>query len=99
MTIDSKMLGDELTIVVHGCFNYSVHKEFRNSFERAPTQPASYVVDMNSTTSLDSSALGMLLLLREYAGGDQSDIKITHCNSDVKKTLMISNFDQLFSVE
>jgi anti-anti-sigma factor len=54
---------------------------------------------MSEATYLDSSALGMLLLLRDHAGGDNADIRIRHCNEDVKKILTISNFGQLFRIE
>ena len=52
-----------------------------------------------ASTYLDSSALGMLLLLRDHAGGDTANIKIVNCNPDVKKILTISNFEQLFSID
>jgi anti-anti-sigma regulatory factor len=48
---------------------------------------------------LDSSALGMLLLLRDHAGGDSANVQITKCNQDVKKILTISNFEQLFKID
>jgi anti-anti-sigma regulatory factor len=54
---------------------------------------------MKETTYLDRSALGMLLLLRDHAGGDTANIKIMNCNPDVKKILTISNFEQLFSID
>ena len=41
----------------------------------------------------------MLLLLRDHAGGDSADVRIVHCNPDVRKVLSISNFEQLFSIE
>jgi anti-anti-sigma factor len=53
---------------------------------------------MKEASYFDSSALGMLLLLRDHAGGDDSQIKIVNCNADVKKILTISNFDKLFSI-
>jgi hypothetical protein len=40
----------------------------------------------------------MLLLLRDYAGGDRADIRLINCNADVRKILAISNFEQLFSI-
>jgi anti-anti-sigma factor len=55
-------------------------------------------VDLRDATYLDSSALGMLLLLRDHAGGDGSNIHIINCNPDVKKILAISNFEQLFDI-
>jgi anti-anti-sigma factor len=89
----------ELTIKVKGRFDFSAHQEFRDAYEKVDSQPATYVVDMAETTYLDSSALGMLLLLRDHAGGDSAKIRISSCNSDVKKILTISNFEQLFEID
>jgi anti-anti-sigma factor len=91
--------GEELTISIEGRFDFSAHQEFRNSYERTGQEPCKYVVDLNRTTYLDSSALGMLLLLRDHAGGDTAEVKIVNCNRDVKKILTISNFEQLFSIQ
>ena len=91
--------GDELTISVEGRFDFSAHQEFRECYERSDIDPSSYVVDLNRTTYLDSSALGMLLLLRDHAGGGKAEIKIVNCNRDVKKILTISNFEQLFTIQ
>ena len=66
--------------------------------EQAPQEVSCYVVDLKDATYLDSSALGMLLLLRDHAGGDSSQVKIVNCNADVKKILSISNFEQLFTI-
>lgn len=90
--------GSQLNINIDGRFDFSSHQEFRKAYEEANVQPASYVVDMKSTTYLDSSALGMLLLLRDHAGGDSAAISIVNCNDDVKKILTISNFEQLFDI-
>ena len=91
--------GSELTISIDGRFDFSSHQEFRRAYEGLGVEPGRYIVDMAATSYLDSSALGMLLLLRDYAGGDSADIRITHCNDDVKKILSISNFEQLFKIQ
>ena len=95
--IDSS--GKELTIKVDGRFDFSAHQEFRDAYESISTDVNNYIVDLSSTSYLDSSALGMLLLLRDHAGGDNANIKITKCNDDVKKILTISNFEQLFTIQ
>jgi len=89
----------KLTIKIQGRFDFSAHQEFRDAYEKANAKPDGYVVDMSETTYLDSSALGMLLLLRDHAGGDTSHIEIVNCNNDVKKILTISNFEQLFTIK
>ena len=90
--------GKELIIKIKGRFDFSTHQEFRNAYEQAPFEMSCYVVDLKDATYLDSSALGMLLLLRDHAGGDSSQVKIVNCNADVKKILTISNFEQLFTI-
>ncbi|WP_053118364.1 MULTISPECIES: STAS domain-containing protein [unclassified Pseudomonas] len=90
--------GKKLKISVKGRFDFGKHQEFRNSYERVDPEPNSYELDLKETTYLDSSALGMLLLLRDHAGGDDSDIRVVNPNSDVRKILAISNFDKLFDI-
>lgn len=91
--------GTEMTIKITGRFDFSSHQEFRQIYENASPDIKVYTIDMAEATYLDSSALGMLLLLRDQAGGDNSDIRIKHCNEDVRKILTISNFGQLFRIE
>ncbi|MEH6447918.1 MAG: STAS domain-containing protein [Oleispira sp.] len=95
--IDSS--GKELTVKIDGRFDFSAHQEFRDAYEGIPADVNSYVVDLGDTSYLDSSALGMLLLLRDHAGGDNANIKIIKCNDDVRKILTISNFEQLFTIQ
>lgn len=90
--------GQTLVISIEGRFDFSTHQAFRDAYENGGDSISSYVVDLSRTTYLDSSALGMLLLLRDHAGGDSSRISIENCNSDVRRILSISNFEQLFDI-
>lgn len=90
--------GSTLNIVIDGRFDFSAHQAFRAAYEGLPERPEHYCIDLEGTTYLDSSALGMLLLLRDHAGGDRADIEIVNCTDDVRKVLTISNFDQLFQI-
>lgn len=90
--------GRALTIRVQGRFDFSTHQAFRDAYEHAPTSASDYVVDLRDATYLDSSALGMLLLLRDHAGGDGAHVSIINCNPDVRRILAISNFEQLFQI-
>jgi len=84
--------GRDIRIAVQGRFDFSAHKDFRDSYETLAASPERFTVDLREATYLDSSALGMLLLLRDYAGGDASEVSIVNCNPDVRKILTISNF-------
>ncbi len=54
---------------------------------------------MTDAEYMDSSALGMLLLLRERAGGDNAQIDIVNCNPGPEKILKAANFNRLFNIE
>lgn len=90
---------NELIINVAGRFDFSAHQDFRNAYENIGDRPEKFAVDMSNATYLDSSALGMLLLLRDHAGGDEASIRIINCNDDVRKILVISNFGRLFAIQ
>ena len=90
--------GDVLTIVVQGRFDFSALQLFRNSYEKISPRPSKFIIDLRESDYLDSSALGMLLALRDYAGGDSANINIVNCNPDIKKILVITKLDELFSV-
>ena len=90
--------GQTLIISIEGRFDFSTHQAFRDAYEHGGKDIRGYIVDLSEATYLDSSALGMLLLLRDYAGGDDASIVIENCNNDVRKILTISNFEQLFTI-
>ncbi len=98
ISVDKNDATPAVTIKVRGRFDFSAHQEFRQAYESAQ-DVEEWVVDMTEANYLDSSALGMLLLLRDHAGGDSASIRIIGCNKDVKKILTISNFGQLFKIE
>lgn len=100
MSVESEVSldGKKLTIAVKGRFDFGSHQAFRDSYERFYKVPQTYVVDLKEATYLDSSALGMLLLLRDHAGGDDAEVQVINSNPDVRKILAISNFEKLFDI-
>jgi len=100
MSVESEVSldGKKLTIAIKGRFDFGSHQLFRDAYERFYKVPQVYIVDLKETTYMDSSALGMLLLLRDHAGGDNSEVQVINSSSDVRKILAISNFDKLFDI-
>ncbi len=89
---------DALTIKVCGRFDFNAHSSFREAYESASPTPARFVIDLSEAEYLDSSALGMLLLLRDHAGSDAANISLVNCNQNVRKILSIASFEQLFDI-
>lgn len=102
MSIQSTVSSDgkTLTISIDGRFDATSLDEFRRSYEDQGTDAVEvFEVDLGETVHLDSSALGMLLVLRDFAGGDKAVIKIINCSPEVKKIFAISSFTQLFDIQ
>lgn len=89
--------GTQLTIKPCGHFGFAVYDKFREAYQQG--RPAMrYVVDLADVSSMDSSALGMLLMLRDREGGQNDSIEIVHCSAEVRKILQIANFERLFRI-
>ena len=88
--------GDQVTIAVTDNFDFQLYDEFRGSYAGTAGIGVTYLVDLADIEYLDSSALGMLLLLREHAGGEASNIEISHASPEVRKILDVANFSKLF---
>lgn len=89
--------GNEIVIKVSGAFDFSVHEQFRSAYQDYGPHTI-FTVDLRRTDHLDSSALGMLLLLRKHAGEDRSEVRLINANSTVQRVFEIAQFDRLFSL-
>lgn len=101
MPLISDVSGDAKTktIKVSGRFDFSAQNEFRDCYHSlSPDDGVEFVIDMASANYIDSSALGMLLMMREHMGGDSANISIVHCAPEIKNILNVANFQTLFNV-
>jgi anti-anti-sigma factor len=100
MDISKKQDGDKVTLALSGRFDFSAHRNFRNYYQDALelVNIKSIVLDMAGVDYLDSSALGMLLLLNEHARASNVEISITHCSAGVMKILNIANFSKIIKI-
>ena len=88
----------EVNIVIKGRFDFSMNSDFRKILSDPDCLGGKYIIDMGAVEDLDSSALGMLLLLREKAGGDSANVKISRCRPDIIEMLKMANFQTMFNI-
>ncbi|MBR7888691.1 STAS domain-containing protein [Marinomonas sp. A79] len=86
-----------LIIQVKARFDYHCQKAFKEAF-LSVKNVMSYEVNLANVLHLDSSALGMLLLLRDHAGERSTQIRLVHVNRAVINTLKMANFHRLFEI-
>ncbi|MEO5333268.1 MAG: STAS domain-containing protein [Magnetococcus sp. YQC-5] len=88
---------DNAVVTIHlaGSFDYKMRTEFRKSYADKPPGTI-FEIDFSRVTSVDSSALGMLLVMREQHGGEQANISFVNCKPEIRHLFQISQFKDLF---
>jgi anti-anti-sigma factor len=89
--------GSEVTIVIEGRFDHTVQHEFRNAYRHRDGWPERYRIILTRADYMDSSALGMLLLLRDHAQAGNADVVIVEPSEQIMKILETAHFNQLFT--
>ena len=85
-------------IQLSGRFDFNSHREFRDAVDRALGSPGTteVAVDLGNVAYLDSSALGMLLMLRDKAKAAGKTVTLVNLHGAVKQVIEIANFGKLF---
>lgn len=91
---------DRVVIELQGRFDFNAHRDFREAVDAALAAPATAIaIDFAGVEYLDSSALGMLLMLRDRARGSAREVELACCRGAVKQVLDIANFGKLFRID
>ena len=100
MQANLKTEHDAAVIHLTGRFDFSGHREFKQCCEAALARPEvrRIDVDLDAVEYLDSSALGMLLLLKEQADARALPVALLNCAGMVKEILDVANFGVVFSM-
>ena len=90
--------GPQQTVVrLKGRFDYDSRREFTEAADAALAEAAGEVrIDLMEVDYMDSSALGMLLVLRDKAVPLGKTVTLSECKGFVKKILDVANFHKLF---
>lgn len=98
--IEAAIEGEKLIISVKGHFTYGLHRPFRDSYIHCDHEVASFILDFNEVEYLDSSAMGMILLLKKFVDDRKGAIlSIINCSHGNYGLFKIANFDKMFSIE
>ena len=89
MTVSTKQGpdGEIVTISITGRFDFGQQAEFRRAYESDARPGKAVVIDLGKVDYVDSSALGMMLVLREHMGNDGSKIRIINCRPEIRSIL------------
>lgn len=87
-------------LAISGRFDFDSHRDFRSACDEALQTPGveEIELDLSQVEYLDSSALGMLLLLRDKAQTAKIKLALTKCSAFARKIFEVARFDRLFTI-
>lgn len=100
MDIMTRQANNETIMELSGRFDFNAHRDFRNSYEQILKSNSVKVINLNMARVdyLDSSALGMLLLLNEKARAANIEIIVSACPENIRKIIEVANFGKIFKI-
>lgn len=100
MSISTTVTGNSATINMTGRFDFNVQRDFKEAYDPHLNNAAVAAIDVDlaGVNYLDSSALGMLLMLRERATAAGKSLKLCKPTASVAQILDIANFAKLFTI-
>ena len=101
MAINVQIQGNVARIDMYGRFDFQVHREFKDAY--TPLLDNSAVreieIEMSRVDYLDSSALGMLMLLNERAKAVGKPVTLLNTSGVVSQVLAVANFSKIFNIK
>ena len=92
--------GHTAKIMLAGHFDFNAHRDFRQACDDALALSGirELLLDFEKVDYIDSSALGMLLLLREKSSNADISVVLLHCSGTVRQVLDVACFGKLFTI-
>lgn len=88
-----------LSIQVDERLDFSQHQFFRDAYKKFTEKGTLFTLNLSNTQYMDSSALGMILLLKDHAESIGGEIVISKPSEAVNKILEIAQFHRLIKIE
>jgi anti-anti-sigma factor len=88
------------TVIVDSIFSFESNREFSMAWQTIPEGITTIRIDLGKVETLDSSALGILLVMRKTL--ETRGVKrfiLIHCNRQIHDILGICHFEDLFELD
>ena len=98
MIVKTQILQERAKLSLQGRFDFSAHRDFRQGYETILNHSGvtRIELDLRGVEYIDSSALGMLLILKEALTHSHQHLIITNCTEPVRRILDVANFGKMF---
>jgi len=101
MAINVQIHDRSARIAMSGRFDFQVHRDFKDAYTPLLDNAAVHEieVEMSKVDYLDSSALGMLMLLNERAMAANKSVALLNTSGVVSQVLEVANFSKIFNIK
>lgn len=93
-------INNAATIFLSGEFSFDAHREFKAAYinQLNNSKIGNIVVNLADVKYLDSSALGMLLVMRDYVKAAKKALVLSSPSPIAKRTFEIAGFEKVFTI-
>lgn len=101
MAINVQIRDSVARITMFGRFDFQVHREFKDAYTPLLSNAAvrEIEIEMSKVVYLDSSALGMLMLLNERVKEANKSVVLLNVSNVVAQVLEVANFSKIFNIK
>jgi anti-anti-sigma factor len=100
MNIELSTAGGSMVLRLAGRFDFTTRNEFmaRAGDAIAQAQASEIRIDMGAVEYIDSSALGMLLMMRDMVKKSGKSVSLVGARGIVRQVLDTAQFERLFTI-
>jgi len=100
MAINVHIYKHSARIGMSGSFDFKVHRNFKDAYMPLLGDASVHEIEieMSKLEYIDSSALGMLVLLNDRAKEANKSVVLLNASCTVSQLLEVANFSQIFSI-
>ena len=98
MTIQKDNTNKSVSLNISGSFDYSCYQDFRKIYRYEEQQGIFFRINLSKVTYMDSSGLGMILLLKEHTDKLSGKVIVEHPTDPVLKVLSLAKFEQHITI-
>ena len=101
MAINVQINDHAARITMTGRFDFQVHRDFKDAYAQLIDNASvrEIEVEMSKVDYLDSSALGMLMLLNERSKAANKAVSLLNTSGVVSQVLEVANFSKIFNIK
>lgn len=101
MNFSTHLEGTVGTVRLHGRFTFEQHQAFKTATTHLLEAPGltQITLDLSGVSYMDSSSLGMILLLRERAENQAARVVLSRPSPSVQAVLKVVHFGKIFQIE